>query len=289
MSSLTLTTRTVNDAEVFDSQLAAVGRFGTLLATSSDYNIHAGLSGTWVFQPPDQGSTAAAAQRHVVRLRDRPEIRVDSTRLIDTGSIDADSAYVYGLEAAANWKNWYLQAESFRYGIERTAATATLPDPDLRWLLRAGQLDSDWRNAPLRRRERRVPGAAPLRAVHLCGRTRRVGTGAALLAPRPGLSRRPRRHGRDCGRHSRRHAGHLDLRRQLVRQHQREADAQLAARRRRPAESGRPRQPPPFGPAPGDACRSACRSVRTSTSTGCGRSIVSDRGAADAASGNPAG
>jgi phosphate-selective porin OprO/OprP len=129
MSALTLTTRTVNDAEVFDSQLAAVGRFGTLLATSADYNIHAGLSGTWVFQPPDQGSTAAATQRHVVRLRDRPEIRVDSTRLVDTGSIDADSAYVYGIEAAANWRNWYLQAESFRYGIERTAATATLPDP----------------------------------------------------------------------------------------------------------------------------------------------------------------
>ena len=115
MSALTLTTRTVNDAEVFDSQLAAVGRFGTLLATSPDYNVHAGLSGTWVFQPPDQGSTAAAGQRHVVRFRDRPEIRVDSTRLVDTGSIDADSAYVYGLEAAANWKNWYLQAESFRY------------------------------------------------------------------------------------------------------------------------------------------------------------------------------
>lgn len=130
MSSMTLTTRTVNDAEVFDSQLAAVGRFGYLLATSSDYNIHAGLSGTWVFQPPDQGSTAAGTQRHVLRFRDRPEIRVDSTRLIDTGSIDADSAYVYGLEAAANWKNWYLGAESFHYGIERTAATSLLPDPE---------------------------------------------------------------------------------------------------------------------------------------------------------------
>ncbi|HKS59069.1 MAG TPA: porin [Steroidobacteraceae bacterium] len=130
MSSLTLTTRTVNDAEVFDSQLAAVGRFGGLLATSADYNIHAGLSGTWVFQPPDQGSTVAAAQRRGLRFRDRPEIRVDSTRLVDTGAIDADSAYVYGLEAAANWKNWYLQGESFHYGIERTAATSLLPDPE---------------------------------------------------------------------------------------------------------------------------------------------------------------
>ncbi len=129
MSALTLTSRTVNDAEVFDSQLAAVGRFGALLATSADYNVHAGLSGTWVFQPPDQGSAALLGQRHVIRLRDRPEIRVDSARLIDTGSIDADSAYVYGLEAGATWKNWYLQAESFRYGIERTAASAALPDP----------------------------------------------------------------------------------------------------------------------------------------------------------------
>ncbi|HET9446907.1 MAG TPA: porin, partial [Steroidobacteraceae bacterium] len=129
MSALTLTTRTVNDAEVFDSQLAAVGRLGALVATSPDYNLHVGLSGTWVLQPPDLGSTAAANQRHVIRFRDRPEIRVDSTRLVDTGSIDADSAYVFGLEAGANWKNWYLQAESFRYGVERTAATGALPDP----------------------------------------------------------------------------------------------------------------------------------------------------------------
>ena len=129
MSALTLTTRTVNDAEVFDSQLAAVGRFGTLLATSPDYNVHVGMSGTWVFQPPDQGSTALAGQRHIVRLRDRPEIRVDSTRLVDTGGIDADSAYVFGLEVGANWKNWYLQAESFRFGVNRTAATSALPDP----------------------------------------------------------------------------------------------------------------------------------------------------------------
>jgi phosphate-selective porin OprO/OprP len=128
LSALTLTSRTVNDAEVFDSQLAAVGRFGALFATSLDYNMHAGLSGTWVFQPPDQGLGAAPGQRHGVRFRDRPEIRVDSTRLIDSGSIDADSAYVLGVEAGVNWKNWYLQAENFRYGIERPASSP-LADP----------------------------------------------------------------------------------------------------------------------------------------------------------------
>lgn len=127
MSALTLTTRTVSDAEVFDSQLAAVARAGFLLATSADYNIHAGVSGTYVFEPADQGS-AAGAVRTPIRFRDRPEIRVDSTRLIDTGSIDADSAYVAGLEFGANWKSLYFQAENFWYGIERPG-NSTLSDP----------------------------------------------------------------------------------------------------------------------------------------------------------------
>ncbi|HEU4624743.1 MAG TPA: porin [Steroidobacteraceae bacterium] len=127
MSSLTLTTRTVNDAEVFDSQRAAVGRFGYLVATSDSYNVHLGTSGTKVFRPADQGATASGA-RYPIRFRDRPEIRVDSTRLIDTGSLDADSAYALGVELGMNWKNWLLQAENFWYGVERREPT-TLPDP----------------------------------------------------------------------------------------------------------------------------------------------------------------
>lgn len=127
MSSITLTGRTVNDAEVFDSQLAAVGRFGFLAASSADYNVHLGMSGTWVFHPADQGSSTTGP-RYALRLRDRPEIRVDSTRLIDTGTIDADSAYAAGVEFGANWKNWYLQGENFWYGLQRRDPTA-LPDP----------------------------------------------------------------------------------------------------------------------------------------------------------------
>src|SRR5262245_24456548 len=84
MSALTLTTRTVYDAEVFDTQLAAVARAGYLVATSSDYNLHVGASGTWVFAIADQGSSVVGV-RYPARFRDRPELRVDSTRLIDTG------------------------------------------------------------------------------------------------------------------------------------------------------------------------------------------------------------
>jgi phosphate-selective porin OprO/OprP len=127
MSALTFTTRTVNDAEVFDTQLSAVGRAGYLVATSDDYNLHLGASGTYVFQLADLGE--GTPLRNPNRLRDRPEIRVDGVRLIDTGSIDADGASVYGLEMGGNWRNLYLQGEHFWFDIDRPAAAA-LPDPD---------------------------------------------------------------------------------------------------------------------------------------------------------------
>jgi phosphate-selective porin OprO/OprP len=131
MGAFTLTSRTVSDAEVFDSQLAAVGRAGFLLATSADYNVHTGFSGTWVQEPAHQAadqSAATGAARTPIRFRDRPEIRVDSTRLIDTGSIDSDSAYAAAVEFGANWKSLYFQAENFWYGIERSAGSS-LADP----------------------------------------------------------------------------------------------------------------------------------------------------------------
>lgn len=117
MSALTLTSRTAYDAEVFDTQLAAVARAGRLLASSADFNLHLGASGTYVFSPADQGF--GSNPRHGIRLRDRPEIRVDSARLIDTGGIDAAHASVYGLEFGANWKNLYLQGEHFWFDIDR--------------------------------------------------------------------------------------------------------------------------------------------------------------------------
>jgi phosphate-selective porin OprO/OprP len=127
MSSLAFTTRTAGDAEVLDTQLAAVARVGFLAATSTDYNLHVGASGTYVFSPADQGF--GTSPRHPLRFRDRPEVRADSVRLIDTGNIDAENADVYGLEFGGNWKNFYLQGEHFWYDIARRQPSA-LDDPD---------------------------------------------------------------------------------------------------------------------------------------------------------------
>lgn len=125
MSSFALTTRTVNDAENFDNQFAAVARAGGLVATGDDFNVHLGGSATYVFSPPDAGSSATGA-RHPIRFRDRPEVRVDGVRLIDTGAMDAEHASVYGVEFGANWKNFHVQAENFWFDVERRGA---LEDP----------------------------------------------------------------------------------------------------------------------------------------------------------------
>ena len=126
MGSVTFTTRTVNDAEVNDSQAAVVARAAHLLFTSDDVNIHVGANGTWVFSAADQG--LPTAPRYPIRLRERPEFRLDSTRLIDTGAIDAAHAYAAGLELGAQYRNLYLQAETFWFGVQRRAPTA-LSDP----------------------------------------------------------------------------------------------------------------------------------------------------------------
>ncbi len=125
MGALTYTGRAVGDAEVFDSQRALVGRLGGLVLTSADYNVHLGLNGTWVIDPAQTALTGSS--QFGLRLRDRPEIRVDGTRLIDTGNVDADGGYSAGVEFAANWRNFLLEGENYWYGIERRAST--LDDP----------------------------------------------------------------------------------------------------------------------------------------------------------------
>jgi phosphate-selective porin OprO/OprP len=126
MSALSFTGRTIADAEVYDAQQAILGRAAFLALTSADYNVHVGVAGTYVVRPADQGIDATGA-RYPIRLRDRPELRVDSTRLIDTGNIDASHAYAASVELAGNWRNFQAQAENFWFGVDRKNSTASDP------------------------------------------------------------------------------------------------------------------------------------------------------------------
>ncbi len=119
----------------FDEQLALVGRVAFLAVKSPDFNLHVGANATYLFRAPDQGPDVA--QRYPFRLRDRPEIRVDSTRLIDTGNINTDTLFAPGVELAANFHSFYVQGEYFWYQFERELGGA-LPDPDFSgWYLQA--------------------------------------------------------------------------------------------------------------------------------------------------------
>ena len=66
-------------------------------------------------------------------FNDRPESRLDGTRLVGFGSgglppaVGAQTAWLIGIEAAMNHGPFTLQGEYFRYGLERTADT--LKDP----------------------------------------------------------------------------------------------------------------------------------------------------------------
>lgn len=127
MGALALTGGVAGESETFDEQRALVGRLGLLALTAADYNVHLGASGSYVFRPADQGNGASGGP-YTIRWRERPEMRVDSTRLIDTGQIPADGAYAAGVEFGANWRNLYLQAENFWYGVERR--NSALDDPE---------------------------------------------------------------------------------------------------------------------------------------------------------------
>lgn len=95
---------------------ALVGRAAYAFAPATDMNVHIGASGT--FKPDTDGA---------VTFQDRPELRVDPTRLVSTGALLADDASVYGPELAASYGPFKIQSEYYFYNVNRTG---TLPDPD---------------------------------------------------------------------------------------------------------------------------------------------------------------
>ena len=114
-----------------DESSNLVARAAYLFAPNADTNIHIGASGTKVFNftqvasiiPTGVAATASQAST-VFNLQDRPELRVDGTRLISTGNLAVEDGYVVGPELGANWKNFYVQGEYYHYQLDRQRANA---------------------------------------------------------------------------------------------------------------------------------------------------------------------
>lgn len=113
--------------QTFDEQLAFVGRFSLVPYKRSDSLVHIGLNTTIVIDPPVGAPNVAPGVASNLRLRDRPEIRVDGTRLVDTGNIDSEGLISVGGEFAFLYRNFYVQAEYFDITVQRRASA--LSDP----------------------------------------------------------------------------------------------------------------------------------------------------------------
>jgi phosphate-selective porin OprO/OprP len=115
-------------AQPTDEQTGIIGRFALAPFSSTDWQAHIAVNAQYVTQPNDAG--ASVTPRYPIQLRDRPELRIDGTRLVDTGGIDAKTASVLGGELGFSAHQFMLESEYFNYKIERRNTGVAQPsDP----------------------------------------------------------------------------------------------------------------------------------------------------------------
>ena len=122
-----------------DEQLGVAARVAGTPFRGFDWLVHVGLNYSGIINPADLGTAPTVTTRYPVQLRDRPELRVDGTRLIDTGGINAASAAATGVELGWQYKSLFVQSEAFNYTIKRVGATTDVTNPDFSgWYLEGG-------------------------------------------------------------------------------------------------------------------------------------------------------
>lgn len=110
----------VGNTGEFDEQTGFLTRLAFSPVAGKTYALHVGGSIQGVLSPADTG--AGATKITQVRLRERPELRVDGTRLVDTGALSSDGLTAYGAELGAYYRNLQISAEAFRIEVDRTGA-----------------------------------------------------------------------------------------------------------------------------------------------------------------------
>ncbi|HYD89463.1 MAG TPA: porin [Vitreimonas sp.] len=123
-SSLALTGAVVGNSGEYDEQSGYLGRLAFLPLSGENYGVHIGASATGVIDPADTDPSSATSQ--ALRLRERPELRVDAQRFVDTGSIPSDGLTAYGFELGGYWDSLYLAGEVFQIDLSRSDG---VPDP----------------------------------------------------------------------------------------------------------------------------------------------------------------
>ena len=122
--SVAYTSKKTTDAATFDEQSAVVSRASWLAINESNVKWLLDANLTHVFKVAD---AAANSGTNFITLSNGPEVAVDATKTVNTGTIDANQVTEFGFETAAEYAGFYGQGGWFHYDITRRT---TLPNPD---------------------------------------------------------------------------------------------------------------------------------------------------------------
>jgi phosphate-selective porin OprO/OprP len=105
-----------------DEQSQILGRVSERLWTDGISNIQIAANFAKLLYT---GGTGAGGG--VINLQDRPQIRVDGTRLISTGNIAAKTGDMYSFDFSGNLENFYLAGEWSKFNLDRQCGTIVSP------------------------------------------------------------------------------------------------------------------------------------------------------------------
>jgi phosphate-selective porin OprO/OprP len=114
----------------YGDQLGVVGRIAATPFYGPDWLVHVGVHGSYLIDPPNlTGPTAAglgvAPNAEVVAFSNTQELRVDGTKLLNTGNIPAKHASTTGVEFAAEKDSLLFQTEYDYFTVNRTDVPST--------------------------------------------------------------------------------------------------------------------------------------------------------------------
>jgi phosphate-selective porin OprO/OprP len=98
-----------------DEQSQILGRIADRFWSDGVSNFQAGMSLASVLY----SGNAAGGGSQALRFRDRPEIRVDGTRLIDTGAVPAKTGDMIAFDLEGNYQNFFVEGEWARFRMDR--------------------------------------------------------------------------------------------------------------------------------------------------------------------------
>jgi phosphate-selective porin OprO/OprP len=127
--SSTTTSVTVGTAQTYSDQLGFTGRLAYDPLHGKDWRVNLGVHGSYVARPADVSGPAANSftplSSYAVALNGTPELRVDGTKLINTGNIPARHASTVGAEFAAQKGPFFLASEYEHISVERSDIAST--------------------------------------------------------------------------------------------------------------------------------------------------------------------